>query len=274
MSTIGVAIAGTGFMGWVHTEALRRAGLQVVGILGSTADKSRAAAERLQIPRVYATYAELLSDRQVAAVHIATPNRLHFEMARQALEAGKHVMCEKPLAMNSAESAQLVELASAHPHLAAGVNYNIRYYPLCLESKQRVRDGWLGELWHVNGSYLQDWLLDPSDYNWRVLADEGGSLRAVADIGTHWFDLAQSLTGLYVESVCADLSGRGPDVRRTIGQQRGSRADPGDDRGLWLHSVSLAGQCSRQSTRFAGQRGAQELFAVRNRRFARGAGLG
>ena len=127
-------------------------------------------------------------------------------MAAQALAAGKHVMCEKPLAMTSAESAELVKLAENNPELAAGVNYNIRFYPLCIEARERIGKGEIGDVFHVSGSYLQDWLLYQNDYNWRVLAEEGGALRAVADIGTHWLDLVQSLTGLEIESVCADLS--------------------------------------------------------------------
>ena len=131
--------------------------------------------------------------------------------------AGKHVMCEKPLAMNSRESAELVALA-AKTKLAAGVNYNIRYYPLCLQMREMVRSGELGSVFSVCGSYVQDWLLYPTDYNWRVLAEEGGELRAVADIGTHWLDLVHSITGLEVESVCADLATVHPVRQRPKGE--------------------------------------------------------
>jgi predicted dehydrogenase len=137
-------------------------------------------------------------------VHIAVPNKLHYEMAKRVLAAGKHVMCEKPLAMNSAQSAELVELAAQAPGVA-GVNYNIRYYPICLEAARQVRDGKIGEIFHVTGSYVQDWLFYDTDFNWRVVAEEGGELRAVADIGTHWLDLIHAITQLEVEAVCADL---------------------------------------------------------------------
>jgi predicted dehydrogenase len=120
--------------------------------------------------------------------------------------------------MTSAESAELVSLAKEFPHLAAGVNYNIRFYPLCLEVRERIRRGELGEVFHITGSYLQDWLLKPTDYNWRVRAEEGGSLRAVADIGTHWLDLVQWLTGLEVEAVCADLRTVHPVRQRPRGE--------------------------------------------------------
>lgn len=202
---IGVAIAGTGFMGWVHAEALRRVGVKLVGVLGSSHQKSQQAAAQYGAGRAYESYEELLADDAVHAVHINTPNRLHVEMAIQALEAGKHVMCEKPLAMTSEESAKLVEVARQYPHLAAGVNYNIRYYPLCIESRERIKRGDLGDLFYVTGSYAQDWLLKATDYNWRVLADEGGELRAVSDIGTHCLDLIQFMTGRKIVEVCADL---------------------------------------------------------------------
>ena len=217
MTAPAAAIAGTGFMGPAHAEGLRRLGVPVLGILGSTPEKSRRAAEALAIPRAYASYDELLADADVQVVHVTTPNRLHYPMARAALEHGKHVLCEKPLAMTSAESAELVELAKRSGH-AAGVNYNIRFYPLCLEARARVRRGDLGPVHAVQGSYVQDWLLFDTDYNWRVLADEGGALRAVADIGTHWLDLVQTITGLPVEAVCADLQTVHPLRRRPKGE--------------------------------------------------------
>lgn len=218
MNRIGVAIVGTGFMGWVHAEALRRVGVTITGVLGSSPTKSQAAAESLSLPRAYSSYEEVLGDSAVKSVHLGVPNRFHFEMARDALLAGKHVMCEKPLAMTSAESAQLVQLAKQHPRQAAGVNYNIRYYPLCLEARERVRSGAIGDVFHINGSYAQDWLLKPTDYNWRVLAGEGGELRAVSDIGTHWLDLIHAITGLEVEAVCAELKTVHPVRQRPLGE--------------------------------------------------------
>lgn len=200
----GVAITGTGFMGPTHTEALRRLGIPVVGILGSSPEKSQRAAESLGLPRAYADFDELLADRAVQAVHITTPNRLHFATARAALEAGKHVMCEKPLAMTAAESAELVRVA-AGSGAVAGVCYNIRFYPVNIEAREKVRRGDIGDVFTIHGGYIQDWLLYPTDYNWRVLAAEGGDVRAIGDIGTHWMDLVQSITGLEIEAVCADL---------------------------------------------------------------------
>jgi predicted dehydrogenase len=223
-------VVGTGFIGPVHVEGLHRAGIHVAGILGSSAQKSRAAAERLGLPRSYASLDEVLADTSVDVVHIATPNRCHFAQASAVLRAGKHVLCEKPLAMNSRESAELVRLAAASGR-AAAVCYNIRYYPLCLEAAERVRSGEIGNVYHVAGSYAQDWLLHPTDFNWRVLSTDGGELRAVADIGTHWLDLVQFITGLRVEAVCADLMTVIPQRQRprlgveTFGGKIGTPAD-------------------------------------------------
>jgi len=229
MSEIQVAVAGAGFIGPVHVEALVRLGVKVAGILGVSDQESQAAARRLGLPKAYRSFEEVLADKAVKAVHIATPNRLHYPMAKAALEAGKHVMCEKPLAMNSTESAELVRLARQRGRVA-GVNYNIRFYPLCLEAADIRRRGDLGDIFSVCGSYVQDWLFHPTDYNWRVLAEEGGALRAVADIGTHWLDLIHAITGLEVEAVCADLATVYPVRQRPLGEVetfKGKQSAPG-----------------------------------------------
>ena len=217
MSDIQVAVVGAGFIGPVHVEALQRSGIKVAGILGVSNQESEMAARQLGLPKAYQSFEEVLADGAVQAVHIATPNRLHFSLAKAALEAGKHVICEKPLAMDSTESAELVALARK-TGLAAGVNYNIRYYPLCLEAADVRRRGDLGDVYSVCGSYVQDWLFHATDYNWRVLAEEGGLLRAVADIGTHWLDLIHAITGLEVEAVCADLATVHPVRQRPLGE--------------------------------------------------------
>ncbi len=216
VETLGSAIVGTGFIGPVHVEALRRLGRPIVGILGSSPEKSRVAAAALGIPRHYEGFEDLLGDPAAGVVHLASPNRLHFEQCRQAIAAGKHVICEKPLALTSAESAELAAVAAPDSVIAA-VCYNVRFYPLCLEAKQRIVNGELGSVFHVTGSYAQDWLLYDTDFNWRVLAEEGGALRAVADIGTHWMDLITFITGLKIESVCADLRTFLPVRRRPKG---------------------------------------------------------
>ncbi|MBD3267747.1 gfo/Idh/MocA family oxidoreductase [bacterium] len=201
---IGVAVVGAGLIGPVHAEALRRLGLNMKGILGCDADESESARKALGLAKAYTNYEELLADAEVHSVHLCVPNVLHYEMTKQAIYAGKHVICEKPLAMNSKQTAELAELAK-RKNLACGVGYNVRFYPVNLEAKEMVRQGKTGEIMHVNGSYVQDWLFYDTDYNWRVLADQGGELRAVADIGTHWMDLVQNITGLEIDSVFADL---------------------------------------------------------------------
>jgi predicted dehydrogenase len=218
MARTGVAIVGAGFMGGVHGEALRRAGCEIVGVLGVSEVETLRFAKAVGALKGYRSLGELLDDPAVQSVHIATPNKLHFEMAKAALAAGKHVLCEKPLALSSRQTIELVALAREHPRQAAAVNYNIRFYPLCIEARERVRGGQLGRVHHVSGSYLQDWLLLETDYNWRVLAAEGGPLRAVADIGTHWLDLVHAITGLEVAAVCADLLTVHPVRRRPKGE--------------------------------------------------------
>lgn len=198
------AVIGTGFIGPVHVEALVRSGVCVKGILGSSPEKSRVAADHLNLPVAFSSLDEILQDREIDVVHITSPNRFHFDQASRCLNAGKHVLCEKPLAMTSAESAKLVQIAAESERVAA-VNYNIRYYPLCLEAAARMRNGEIGNLFHVTGSYVQDWLFHETDFNWRVLAADGGELRAVADVGTHWLDLIQFIVGSKVTAVCADL---------------------------------------------------------------------
>jgi predicted dehydrogenase len=201
-----VAVAGTGFIGPVHAEALSRLGITVRGILGSTPEMSQQAAQKLGLTMAYPSFQAILDDPEVTAVHIATPNHLHFEMAAQALRAGKHVVCEKPLAMTAAETAELVRIADEHPHLISAVNYNIRFYPLVLQAREMVQSGELGEIYHIRGAYVQDWLLYDTDWNWRLLTEAGGDVRAIGDIGTHWMDLIAFVTGLKVESLLADLS--------------------------------------------------------------------
>lgn len=226
-SPISAAVVGTGFIGPVHVEALGRAGIHVSGILGSTPEKSSVAATRLGLPRGYASLDEVLNDGSVDVVHLASPNRLHFEQAMAVIQAGKHVMCEKPLAMNSAQSRQLVDAAD-RGGVVAGVAYNIRFYPLCHEAASRVQSVDFGDVLHVTGSYVQDWLLRPTDFNWRVLADDGGELRAVADIGTHWLDLVQFITGRDITSVCADLQIVHPRRQRPVGGVETFSGKPAD----------------------------------------------
>ncbi|MBL9200849.1 MAG: Gfo/Idh/MocA family oxidoreductase [Opitutaceae bacterium] len=233
------AVVGTGFIGPVHVEALRRLGVRVKGMLGSTPDKSRAAAAQLGLERGYEDYAAVLADREVTVVHLTSPNRHHRAQVLAALGTGKHVICEKPLALTAAETAELVAAAKAHPQLVCAVNYNVRFYPLALHARALVRRGEIGEVLHLHGSYLQDWLLKPTDFNWRVLAAEGGDLRAVGDVGTHWLDLIGFVTGLEIESVMADLHTVHPVRERPAGGSVGTfTGSPGPESGA-PHPVAV-----------------------------------
>lgn len=205
MRPIGAAVVGTGFIGPVHVEAIRRLGHHVVGILGSTEAKSQRAADSLGLTKAYPSLSAVLADPSVEVVHLATPNRDHFSQCQAVISAGKHVVCEKPLGMTSDETAELVRLAGSRPDLVAAVNYNVRFYPMLLDARAKIRRGDLGRILHVSGSYFQDWLLKDTDFNWRILSESGGALRAMADIGSHWLDTIRFLTGTPIASVCADL---------------------------------------------------------------------
>jgi len=199
-----VGVVGTGFIGPVHVEALRRLGIEVAALAGHGAERAAEKARQMHIPRAYGSVDELLADPTINVVHITSPNHLHFPHAKAALLAGKHVVCEKPLAMNSQESGDLVALAK-EKGLVNAVNFNLRYYPLSQQARSIVEAGELGRVYIVQGSYLQDWLLLPTDWNWRLETELGGDMRAVSDIGSHWIDLTGYITGLKVESVLADF---------------------------------------------------------------------
>ena len=205
LSRIGAAVIGTGFIGTVHVEALRRIGVNVRGVLGSTPERGRARADVLGVARAYDALDDLLADDSVDVVHVTSPNHLHVPQTKAILAAGTHVVCEKPLAMTATESADLVELAAASGRVNA-VNFNIRFYPLHQHVRELVADGGLGDVRFVTGHYFQDWLLLESDWNWRLEPDKGGGLRAVGDIGSHWLDLATFLTGQPIVSVMADMA--------------------------------------------------------------------
>ena len=198
------AVIGLGFVGRAHVESLRRLGIPVRGALGSSTETTAAACKSLNLERAYTSLDELAADPAVDVVHLCTPNYLHFEQTGRLMRAGKHVLCEKPLTMDSAESELLVALARETGKVG-GVAYNLRYYPLCQEARALMEKGAIGQPKLVHGSFLQDWLLFPSDWNWRLDPKLGGQLRAISDIGTHWLDLVTWITGRKVVELCADL---------------------------------------------------------------------
>jgi len=193
-------------MGRIHAENLRRLGnVEIAAVAGSSGEHARRFGESIGVLRTTGNYRELLEDAGIDAVHILTPNALHYPMCRAALEYGKHVICEKPFTVSVDQARELVELA-AKTGLANGIQHNLRYYPVVQQIRRMIEAGDLGEVLIVQGTYSQDWLLYDSDWNWRVQADANGPLRAMGDIGSHWMDLIEHLSGLRITELCADLA--------------------------------------------------------------------
>ena len=206
MKKIYIAIVGTGFMGKVHAENVRRLGnVEIAAVVGSRPERAQKFANDFSIPTATADLKDVLDRKDIAAVHICTPNVDHFPMSLAALKAGKAVLCEKPLAMNVKEARKLVEVAKAKNALNC-LQHNLRYYPVVQQIRQMIANGDLGEILIVQGTYSQDWLLYETDWNWRLDSKSNGALRVMGDIGSHWMDMIQHLTGLSINAVCADLS--------------------------------------------------------------------
>jgi predicted dehydrogenase len=202
-AALRVAVAGTGFIGAVHARAARGAGARLVGVAASSGPSAREAAQDLGAEQGFADAESLVTAPDVDVVHICTPNHLHVPLARAALAAGKHVICEKPLAVDAPQAADLVEAAAA-AGVVATVPFVYRFYPLVREARARVASGAIGPLRLVHGCYLQDWLATENDDNWRVDPERGGPSRAFADIGSHWCDLVEFVTGDRLAAVCAE----------------------------------------------------------------------
>jgi len=203
---IKVGVIGCGFVGKIHIEALRRLGfIDVVALAERDQATAAAKAKELSVPQAYGDYQDLISCKEIDAVHICTTNNLHYPMAKASLAANKHVICEKPLAMSAAEAKELVALAQSRGVIHA-VSHNMRYYPMVKQAQAMCANSSLGEIRLVHGHYLQDWLFKNTDYNWRLISELSGKSRAVADIGTHWFDMVQHVIGQDIVSVFADLT--------------------------------------------------------------------
>lgn len=217
----GVGIIGAGFIGRVQAQAARLAGGRLVGITASTPDRSRAAADTLGAEQRFADATALIEHPDVNVIQVCTPNYLHSPLVRQALAAGKHVVCEKPLSVSAADAAELADLAE-QAGVVAAVPFSYRYRAPIQEAKARVLSGGIGHVHLVHGSYLQDWLLRPEDDNWRLDGSRGGPSRTFADIGSHWCDLAEWITGQRVVELAATIS-------TVIPRRRGTTADPAGD---------------------------------------------
>ena len=205
MAKLRVAVIGTGFVGKVHVENIRRqTDAELVAIADQSQEIASAFGAQLGIERAVGDYTELLADPSIDVVHICTPNVTHFPIAKAAIEAGKHVICEKPLAMSADEAAGLVQLAHDKGVVHA-TSYNLRFYPNVAQMRRMIATGEVGEVLAVQGTYSQDWLFYDTDYNWRLEPEVGGNSRAMADIGSHWCDMVEHVTAKRIEAVCAEL---------------------------------------------------------------------
>ncbi len=214
--TIRAAVIGAGFIGSLHIQMLRRLGVQVVGVLGSSAERGSLRARELGVQMAYPSIDELVADKTVDVVHVTSPNHAHYQQVLAILKAGKHVVCEKPLAMTSKQSAEMVSVAMTSGKIAA-ICYNIRFYPLNQHAHAMVRDNKLGDIRFVSGQYHQDWLAKRTDWNWRLQSEIGGALRSVGDIGTHWADLTGFVSGLKIDEVFAELANFISERERPVG---------------------------------------------------------
>jgi predicted dehydrogenase len=199
-----VGVVGVGFIGAVHIEQLRRLGNVDVAALVDTFTPQEKA-EALSVPKGYSDYREMIDKENLDCVHICTGNNTHYEISSYALDRGVHVVCEKPLTLNTAEAEKLVKKA-AEKGLVNAVNYNCRYYPMVYQMREMVLAGEVGDIYTIHGGYLQDWLYFDTDYNWRLEPEICGDSRAFSDIGTHWLDLVEFVTGLKVTEVLADFA--------------------------------------------------------------------
>ena len=256
-------------MGRVHTEGIRRLGnVEVVAIAASSEEKARQFADELSVEGATGDYRTLLADPNLDAVHICTPNALHFPMAMAALAAGKNVLCEKPLATSVAEAQQLVAKAT-ESKLANCTFHNLRYYPMVQQMRRLRESGELGEIYAVQGTYSQDWLLYDTDWNWRIDAGANGPSRAFADIGTHWCDMVEHVTGQRMTSLCADLQTFHKTRKRPKGSVEtfsGKTSQPSDFDEVPIESEDFAAVLLRLGDRARGAFTVSQISAGRKNR--------
>jgi len=203
---IGMGLVGPGFVGAHHIDAVRRLGyVDVVAIAASSDASARKKADALGVPKAYGSYEALVADPDVHVVHNTTPNYLHVPVVRAALAAGKHVISDKPLAMTAADARLLLDAAN-EARVVHAVTFNYRGNPLVQQAREMIRAGEIGDVHFVHGAYLQDWLLEPTDFSWRLEPEKGGASSAMGDIGSHWCDLVQHVVGQRIVEVLADLT--------------------------------------------------------------------
>ena len=206
MKTLGMGLVGAGFVGPHHIDAVRRLGyVNVVAIAASSEASARSKADALGVSKAYGDFQALIDDDAVDVVHNATPNYLHYRVNAAAIARGKHIVSDKPLAMTSAEARALLDQATA-AKIVHAVTFNYRGNPLVQQARDMIARGDIGRPHFAHGFYLQDWLLKDTDYSWRLEPDKGGPTSALGDIGSHWCDLAEHVTGLRIAEVLADMT--------------------------------------------------------------------
>ena len=256
-------------MGRVHTEGIRRLGnVEIVAIAASSEAKARKFADEVSVEGATGDYRTLLTDPTLDAVHVCTPNALHFPMAMAALDAGKAVLCEKPLATTVAEAEQLVAKAK-EKGLANCTFHNLRYYPMVQQMRRLREAGELGEIYAVQGTYSQDWLLYDTDWNWRIDTSANGRSRAFADIGTHWCDMVEHVTGQRITSLCADLQTFHKTRKRPKGSVEtfsGKTLQPSDYESVPIDTEDFAAVILRMGERTRGAFTVSQISAGRKNR--------
>ncbi|MGZ5297054.1 MAG: Gfo/Idh/MocA family protein, partial [Actinomycetota bacterium] len=236
----GAAIVGTGFAGTSHLDALRRLpNVRVAGVLGSRPDRTVEAAARLGVSRAFGSLDEILADADVAVVHNCTPNDVHAHVALAVLDAGKHLVSEKPLGIDAAEAAVLADRARGTDVVTA-VCFNYRHFPLIQELRSLLASGADGAVHLIHGGYLQDWLLMEDDWNWRLDPAKAGAARAVGDVGSHWIDLVQHVTGTRVVAVCAQLDRLHDERLRPTSEARTFEKGAGDSERVTVDTEDMA----------------------------------
>src|SRR6188472_1046713 len=224
-----MGIVGAGFVGPHHVDAVRRLGyVDVLAIAGSSDASARKKADALGAPKAYGSYEALLDDPDVQVVHNATPNYLHYPVNAAAIARGKHVISDKPLAMTAAEAKKLVD-AAAKAGIVNAVTFNYRGNPLVQQARHAIARGDIGKPNFLVGHYLQDWLLKDTDYSWRLEPDKGGASSALGDIGSHWCDLAQHISGLRITHVLGDITTVLPKRKRPKGAREAFAAAGADE---------------------------------------------
>jgi predicted dehydrogenase len=271
MEKIKTAILGTGFMGKVHSENVRRLGnVEIAAVVGSRPETAQKFAEHAGIPFATNNIKDVLSRSDIAAVHICTPNVDHFPMSLAAIEAGKAVLCEKPFTMTVAEGQQLLQAAKA-AKIVHGVQHNLRYYPVVQQIRQMIAHGDLGDILIVQGTYSQDWLLYDTDWNWRIDTKSNGKLRVMGDIGSHWMDMIQHLTGQPITAVCADLATFHETRKRPKGSVEtfsGKKLQPDEYETFPIDSDDFGAVLLRLGNRARGAFTVSQMSAGRKNKFA------